>query len=283
MSPGSRPGFRVATIAGVLLVLGLSALTGFPSTAASSQPAPIILFADGKLSLTAGAVSVTELIAEIHRATGIPIIADVSVEGELARAVITISLSGVSLETALQRIVGSTQLVLLYSGTALEEVRLYQAGGAPALGTADPARRSSPGHNEPTRVKKGSPPSVGTEALPAKPKRATRPDPIPASGGEPEPGVIADAAEVLGRSQDRRLLEQALATLAEGRDVPSDAILRFAESSHDPDLKGEALEVLAAQHGRHPRVLDLLRALAAGDPDEDVRDRARALLSGVTR
>ena len=160
---------------------------------------------------------------------------------------------------------------------------MYQASGAPALGTADPARRSSPGHNEPTRVKKGSPPPAGTEALPAKPKRATRPDPISASGGGPGPGAIADAAEALGRSQDRRVLEQALATLAEGQNVPTDAILRFAESSRDPDLKGEALEVLAAQHGQNPRVLDLLRALAAGDPAEDVRDRARALLSGVTR
>ena len=72
MSPGSRPGFRVAAIARVLLVLALSALTGVPSTAASSEPAPIILFADGKLSLTASGVSVTELIAEIHRAPAFP-------------------------------------------------------------------------------------------------------------------------------------------------------------------------------------------------------------------
>ncbi len=217
-----------------------------------------------RLSVRARDVSLADVLTEVARVARIDIVADPSVAPKLAQEEVTTELGDVGLDEGLRRLLQRWNTTFLYTATGLAEVRVYGEGSG---GGAMTAVRSGRGSRDDSAAR--------GRTIERRAPAASESD-----VSQDDAAAMARAVEVLERSTDAESLEEALDTLSQADLPPLEPLLRFAESPRNGELRTQAIEMLN-NHEKDPRVAQLLRRLAANDPDEDVRDTARQMLDSM--
>jgi hypothetical protein len=257
-------GRRVIT----LFALTVCVLISSRPDPAEGQPSVAITFAHGTLSLRASGTSVAEVIEQIRRNVDVSILVDPSVEAELERETCAVDISNVSLDEGLRRILGKRHLVVLYTPGGVAEVHVYR--GAGAAGGAHTLSRSDRPARDALRAAKQRVPLPVQEVQPDMARKARREADARArrEGGwtldsskpaSDDAASVAEAAQALDQPANRAAHVRALEALLDASNAPLDSVLRFAASTRDAELRGQALEVLATHGQGNARVLDLLR------------------------
>jgi hypothetical protein len=274
----------------VLLVL--------PALAAAEESELAVRYEAGRLSVSARAAPLEDVLAEVATASG------VRIEMESAPLpsgeTVTLTVEGISLEDGLRRILGKQGFVLFYSPAGLAEVRVYRGPSAGAARDADPDIEV--GESVPREL---PPAAVGRRrarrnvaAAPENPAELARLRAEALSG--PDPASRATAFITLSTSRDRALaretaltalraereetvLQSALTLLLRQGAVPVDAVLPLARRDRAAGVRLLALQLLVRDGARDPRVTGLLTELAGAEPDPAVRETARELLQGLER
>jgi hypothetical protein len=105
--------------AGVLATLLL-----VPAVAGGEESRIAVSYQAGRLSVTARAAPLADVLAEVSRATGVGIALAAGSTPAAGRTV-DIAFEGVGLEAGLRRLLLDTNYVLVYSSTGLPDVHLY--------------------------------------------------------------------------------------------------------------------------------------------------------------
>jgi hypothetical protein len=94
--------------------------------------------------------------------------------------------------------------------------------------------------------------------------------------------VRETALDVLGREQNAELLESVLEALDNLKTMPVRPLLDFIARERRPELRVQAIELVARHGGNDPAARDLLGKISAGREDEAVRRAARSALEDLT-
>jgi hypothetical protein len=270
---------------------------------------------EGRVTLSARDASLREILTEFGRASGIEVHLE---RGLSADESTTIAFERMAAEEGLRRLLRARNFVLVYSGTALAEVRAYRDGKdeapprASGAGTASIAPRPRREGRAPWRSSRvgGEPATEAAEtagsgaertaaadeaarleAFRLRAKALGDPDPDERAAGLAELAVGDDeqlalrtASNVLEVERVPDVIERALSVFAGVETAPIEPILSFlgANRVRDTAVRVQALELLTERGKSDPRVRELLVALAGGDGDREVRQSARSLLEDLT-
>ncbi len=275
----------------------LFVLLVFPALAGAEESELTVRYEAGRLSVSARAAPLEDVLAEVATASGVRI--EIESAPLASGETITLTVEDVSLEDGLRRILGKQGFVLFYSPAGLAEVRVYPG---PSVGVA---RDADPDVEVGESVPRALPPgTVGRRtrrpvaAAPEDPAELARLRTEALSG--PDPAMRATALVTLSASRDRALArETALAALRGEREetvlqsaltllmrqgaVPVDAVLPLAGTDRAAGVRLLALRLLVRDGARDPRVTGLLTELAGAEPDPAVRETARELLQDLER
>lgn len=270
---------------------GLAAtLCGALVAPAHAEASLLVTLDRDRVSITADGQPLREVLDRLATVARVQLVLDPPLEARLAPESVTLALEGVPVEEALRHLLRGHGVVLIFASDGT-------LAGAHAFATADGPSRTSP---TPTPASVRSPARGSAAAGPPAAEEADRdrlarlagvtashPDPdrrIEALENLAESGnealVRETAVQVLARDRDTRVLESTLDILGTLDAPPLDAIASFAAGSRDPVLRTQAIDILGDHREDDPRVTAWLRQLAS-DPDEGVRDAARAQLEAV--
>jgi hypothetical protein len=266
-------------------------------SAAAAQDAPAHISAtmrEGRVTLAARDASLRAVLAEFGRASGIEIHLEPSVAAEEST---TIAFDRMAPEDGLRRLLRAKNFILVYSGSALAEVRAYPEGRNADAPPAPPAR-------SPRLPARSARPPVGTEADSTSEEAARReavrlraqalghPDPderaaglAELAAGDDEHLALRTAANVLETERVPDVLERALSVFAGVETAPIEPLLAFLDANRvrETSVRVQALELVTERGQNDPRVRALLIALARSDTDSEVRQSAQSLLDDLPK
>jgi hypothetical protein len=109
----------------------LPVLLVFPALAAAEESELAVRYEAGRLSVSARAAPLEDVLAKVATASGVRIEME-SAPGVASGETVTLTVEDVSLEDGLRRLLGNQAFVLVYSPAGLAEVRVYAgpSGGA---------------------------------------------------------------------------------------------------------------------------------------------------------
>lgn len=263
------------------------------ATAAGGEEGRIaVSYQAGRLSVTARAAPLADVLAEVSRATGVAIALETGATPATGRT-LDIVFEAVSLEEGLRRLLRDTSYVLLYSSAGLAEIHVYPRRGGPAPGGSAVDASRLPSKLPAARNAARSPGSGAADpaelaglrtaalASPDPTARATALDRLSAGS---DPGLARETAlGVLRRERDPAVLQSALDLLLRHDAVPLDPVFPLAEAGRASGVRMLALRLLARHGAGDPRVATLLGTLAASDRDDDVRQTAQSLLGELEK
>ena len=119
----TRKGFCLSRLTGLALLV--FAAGGAPPIQAVDVPNLDVRSSGGRLSVHVQAVPLQQILTQISRVSGVRIRLDAAVAPWRGRALITIDFDAISLDDGLRLLLREENLILLYSGSALEEARVY--------------------------------------------------------------------------------------------------------------------------------------------------------------
>src|SRR5262249_19330995 len=228
---------RVSTVMHCGVSLLTITLFAWSALWAAKAP-PLTLRVDaGRLSLTADRVLLSRILSDLGRLGHVSILVESGLRPQLARAEVTLSLDKVPVEQGLRRLLRESDLVLVYAGTDLLEVRVYADRGSAQLSnnamtrwTAGASARV--GLTKATASARGDSGEVDVQDMPA-PRRD-------------EAAVLDDALAALLSEQQPDALGKALDTLLEFASVPLEPLIQFAMSDREAEYRTQVLELLNA-------------------------------------
>jgi len=262
--------------------MGLAPLLGWGAVAAQEEQAHVSAsMREGRVTLSAHEASLRDVLAEFGRVSGIAIHVDSSITADETTSV---DLERVPPEDGLRRLLRAKNFVFVYSDGTLAEVRAFTRAG----------ESRGPGDGGEGRIPDGSAPSDAErrEALRLRARALgdANPNERVASlhelaAGDDEQLAVDTATRVLETERVADVLRSALSVLASADKVPLEPVLAFVSGNRvrDPEVRIQAMELMADRSPSDPRVKDLLVALASRDGNREVRESAQNLLETLTR
>jgi hypothetical protein len=307
---------RLLTSGGLTVLLAASlalpvrgaamAVEPVPSTIVQARaPSSVVTFRDGLVSIQADGETVTEILANVERKTGITL----HVRAALPEDPVTLSLRDVPVEEALRRLLGpEANLLLVFdgsggSGHSVAEVWILRRGRGvtatpvaanPPTGPIARPDTATPGATSPEDARQARVQAIGAlgdsndveQALPLLVAASRDEDPIirkaaaEALGELDTDDAIAPLGELLLNDPDWEVREAAAEAFEELESPQSVGVLRAALLDADEDVRLAVVDALGAIGG--PEAIALLRT-ALRDEDEDVRDSAAEALALLRR
>ena len=241
----------------------------------------------GRLSVHARAVPLQRILTQISRVSGVRIRLDAAGSPRRERALITIDFEALNLADGLRLLLKQENLILLYSGSGLEEARVYgPADGGSRQPTAQAfAFPSVLDVNRMARLETAREAEnddrvarLRMDAL-GHPDSRQRSRALEALAANTDQQTALDTVrEVLERESDSAVLGRALDIAREQEGLPLDPLLKLALNGREPTVRIKALTRLSERGSQDPRVRETLGTVAAHDPAMSVRETAETLL-----
>jgi len=279
--------FRRYFVGLVPAVVLLGALAIVPVSRASETTLSVNAV-NGTVSVTAVNRPLDEVLREVGTALHARVVIESVLAGELARARVDMSLTGVSPTLAFRRLLVGRQYVLMFGPRGVDEVRVYVDGATgyreltPPDPLAKPRLTSMP-------LPDGGPADDPAEI--ARLRRTVLDDPdasarraalVDLSGMRDTAPLIETLTRMLGRERDSKVLEALFAIAAQQQEhLPADTLRAFAASDRDGSARALAVDMLATLSGDDPATRTLLRSLAAGDASAAIRETAQTTLDNL--
>ena len=246
-------------------------LVGWAPVQAEEAPHLTLTLQAARLSVTARAVPLQQILAEFSRLSGIQIHLEAALETQVAQEPTTAIFEALTIEEGLRRLLQNNNFIFVYSPVGLAEVRVYSEGKGGF-------RRPLPGggENDPVHLS-----WLRGEAL-------NNPDPAERSmaieklaGSGDQKLALETALGVLERERSPEVLKSALDLLLDQESVPLEPLLTLAASDREPATRLQALTLLSKHGARDTRVSEFLRTLAKSDTNEVVQKTAESLMQDL--
>src|SRR5262245_22930153 len=253
---------------------------------------PTVTLVEGKLSLEAQDVPLSEVLIKIGEAAKARVLIESILASEVAKDRVSMSFTQLPIDDALRRLLRGRNFILSYGATGVDEIRVYVDGktGFREVTTSKPGPAAMP------RPGPGpaAPPSAGASddaATAARLRRTALSSPDAAARVEAfeeladvddDKLVVDTVVQALARERDSKVLEALIEVVQQKRDlIPPEALRAFVTSDRDGAARAQALEVLADRVGPDAATRSLLRTLARNDSSRAVREAAQDLLEGM--